>query len=134
MFMAGEVTGRSEDPIPVRVWCSDLLWGTDGRIIGGTTWVGNVFAEDQSTLDAIAADAKTAFAIPINVDGLDLSWDSGDLDTDTRNDIVAWISSAGLGMLTPTDQKPADIARYIMEKVSGKDGVDALGFRIHWGK
>jgi hypothetical protein len=65
MFMAGDMV---QHEIHGNIlWCNRLLHGFAGGAVG-TAWAGNVFSESQDDLDAIAADFRTAFAVPIVVD------------------------------------------------------------------
>jgi hypothetical protein len=131
MFMAGDVVGSSDEIIPVRVWCSHLLWGYDGRVFG-STWAGNVFAEDQDDLDVIAGDFRTAFAVPIVVDGGALSWKDS-IHPSTYGKIVAWIAQNLIHELPPNERRPAHIARHIMAQLTGEPDIDVLNhLRVRW--
>ena len=98
----------------------------------------NVFDNDQSILDAISADPRTAFDFPIDVDGTKLDYsDAFEVPANTRGKITAWCAKTygqEFGNWVAQNAKNRHfVAEAIMRKVSGVPTADALkGFRIWW--
>jgi hypothetical protein len=105
-----------------------------------TFYICNVFAKDQSVLDTIAADPRTEFYFPIDVDGAELDYgDEIEVHPSMRGKIIAWCAQtygAEFGQWVSTNAKNRRfVAREIMSKVSGILNVDPLnGFRVYWSE
>lgn len=132
MFFACERIGDGLSPeTAYRPWFHGTVDWAGGSI--GEHFMGNAFHEDQTVFDAITADSRTAFTLPINVDGPTLSWEDEDVEPTIFGIIVAWVAQNLLLELPPARRRPAEIARTIMGAASGEKDVDPLdGFRIYW--
>lgn len=137
MFVAADAIGDGGE-IPYQPWFNSME-GVVGQscspIPDNSSFCGKVFAEEQATLDAIAADSRTDFALPLaTVPTQGIQWGSDeDVGAPTFGKIVAWIASNGLHQLDPDMKSPAKIARHILTQLSGDDYADALeSFRTYW--
>lgn len=104
----------------------------------GTDFVGNVFAEDQAVLDAIANDIRTEFSFPIDILGTDMAHDDAfEIPPSTRSKIISWCAKmygAAFGQAVAANAKSRQhVAEQIMRKASGIPTADPLnGWRIQW--
>lgn len=135
MLAAADVIGDG-GKVPYQPWFHPLVAGVSGTAVDDySSYIGKVFAEEQVTLDAIAADSRTDFALPlVIVPTQGIQWGSDeDVPAPTFGKIVAWIATHGLHSLGPGMRNPAKIARHILTQLSGDDYADALeSFRTYW--
>lgn len=139
MFVAADRVGDG-GKTPYQPWFNSME-GVAGQacspIPDNSSFCGKVFAEEQSTLDAIATDSRTDFAIPlVTVETQGIQWESADdVPGVIFGKVVAWIAAHGLHRLDPDMKSPAKIARHVLTQLSGDNYADALeSFRIYWSE
>lgn len=107
-------------------------WYAGHPLHGTDQWAGNIFCEDQASLDAALSDPRVAWAVPLEVDGKDVRWGPEDeLPKNLHGKITSWIAKNKLHKLG-NRKSPGKIAKHIMAQLSGVTNVDPLFFRIHW--
>lgn len=137
ILVAADVIGDGGET-PYQPWFQPLVDGIAGSYVDDeSSFIGKAFDEDQSVLDAITADSRTDFVLPLTiVPTQGIQWASDeDVPGTTFGKIVSWIAAHGLHKLPPGDKNPAQIARHILTQLSGDDYADALeSFRTYWSE